>query len=187
MNERFIFSPTAITGLFVVERRPIGDARGSLERMFCAETFARHGWRGPVAQVNLTRTTTRGTLRGLHFQRGPHGESKLISCLRGAVHDVVVDLRAGSPTFLARHVEVLRAEAPRSLLVPEGLAHGFQALSDDVEMLYFHSAPHVPEAESGVSAFDPRLGLDWPLPIGEMSARDRAHPPLGEDFGGLGP
>lgn len=182
---RFVVRDTPLRGLRVVERTVRGDERGSLSRLFCASELANAGWRAPIAQVNQTITRTRGTVRGLHFQRPPHAEMKLVSCLRGAVWDVAVDLRAGSPTFLKWHAEELSAENRRAMLIPEGFAHGLQTLSDDVELLYCHSAVHAPEAEAGLDVRDVRLAITWPLPITVLSLRDASHPAIGSDFTGL--
>jgi dTDP-4-dehydrorhamnose 3,5-epimerase len=182
---RFAFSGTTIDGLQIVERKPIGDARGFLCRIFCDDELSSVGWRGGVAQINHTLTGKRGTVRGMHFQRPPHAEFKLVSCIKGEVWDVAVDLRARSPTFLQWYGEHLSAENHRALLIPAGFAHGFQALSDGVELLYCHSAPYVPAAESGLTPTDPRLGISWPLPVIEVSARDSGHPLLTKQFEGM--
>ncbi len=175
---RFTVSDTPITGLKCIERQVLGDVRGSLSRLFCAQDLAQAGWHGAIAQINLTATAKKGTVRGLHFQKSPHAEMKLVSCLRGEVWDLAVDLRANSPTFLNWHAEILSAQNYRALLIPEGFAHGFQALSDDVEMLYCHSMPYHAQADSGRNPLDPRLAIAWPLPVALLSARDRAHPLL---------
>jgi len=182
---RLDISDTPIPGLKLVRTQRLGDARGYLARLFCAEELRQAGWTSLVAQVNLSVTRHRGTIRGLHYQRPPDAEIKLVRCLRGEVWDVVVDLRSNSPTFLQWHAEVLSADNLASLLIPQGCAHGFQSLSDDVEMLYTHSAPHVPASEGGVSASEPRLAIPWPLPITEMSARDLAFPLLTKSFEGI--
>jgi dTDP-4-dehydrorhamnose 3,5-epimerase len=184
---RFAIAPLPLPGLCLVTRLPLGDSRGVLARLFCAEELGAAGWPGPVAQVNHTFTAQRGTVRGLHFQHPPHAEGKLVSCIRGEVWDVAVDLRRGSPTFLRWHAERLSADNHRALLIPPGFAHGFQALSDDVELLYCHSAPYVAEAEGGLPATDPALGITWPLPPAHLSARDGRHPPLTATFEGLTP
>lgn len=182
---RFHVTPTPLAGLMRVQRRPLGDARGFLARMFCAEELKLAGWHWPVAQINHTRTERAGTLRGLHWQNPPMAEAKLVSCLRGAVWDVAVDLRAGSPTFLQWHAENLSADNHTALLIPPGFAHGFQALEDGAELLYLHSVPHVPDCEAGADALDPRLAIAWPLPVCERSARDAGHALLGADFKGI--
>jgi dTDP-4-dehydrorhamnose 3,5-epimerase len=174
-----------LAGLKIVERQNLGDSRGFLSRMFCAEELALAGWTKPIAQINLTMTSSRGTVRGMHFQQPPHSEMKLVNCVRGVVLDVAVDLRADSPTYLKWHAEELSAENRRSFLIPEGFAHGFQTLTDDCELLYFHSVPYAPGAEGALNALDSALGISWPLEITEMSERDRRHPNLTEQFTGL--
>lgn len=182
---RFTIHELPLSGLKVVERQNLGDPRGYLSRMFCAEELAVAGWTSSIAQINLTRTLRRGTVRGMHYQRSPHAEMKLVNCLRGAVLDIAVDLRSGSPTFLQWQAEELSAENRRSMLIPEGFAHGFQTLTDDCELLYFHSVKHVPGSEGALSALDPRLDIGWPIEITEMSERDRLHPRLTDQFTGL--
>ena len=184
---RFTLCDTPLAGLKVVERQALGDARGCLARVFCAEELAPAGWQGPIAQINHTRTMRQGTVRGLHCQRSPHGEIKLVSCLRGEVFDVAVDLRRDSPTFLHWHGEVLSAANHRALLIPRGFAHGFQALTDDVELLYCHSAPHTPFTEFGLHPQDVRLAIGWPLPVTGLSARDAAQARIDPAFTGVAP
>lgn len=182
---RFSLSVLPLAGLVVVERRPLGDSRGFLARLFCTEALAAAGWCQPIAQINHTYTAKRGTVRGLHFQRPPHAEMKLVSCLRGEVWDVAVDLRADSPTFLQWHAERLSAANSRALLIPEGFAHGFQALSDDVELLYCHSAAYAAESEAGLHPLDPRLDIRWPLDVAQVSPRDVGHPLIESGFEGV--
>lgn len=182
---RFAILDTPITGLKVIERQQLGDSRGFLSRLFCADELAAAGWCKPVAQINQTCTQKQGTIRGMHFQRSPHVEMKLVACLHGAVWDVAVDLRAGSPTFMQWHAEELSAANRRALLIPEGFAHGFQTLSDECELLYLHSAPYAPEAEAGLNPKDDMLSITWPLAITEMSARDAHHPMLDHQFKGM--
>jgi dTDP-4-dehydrorhamnose 3,5-epimerase len=182
---RFVVGDTPLQGLKTVERQILGDSRGSLARLFCGDELRDAGWPGPVAQINHTVTRARGTVRGLHFQHPPHAECKLVSCLRGEVWDVAVDLRRGSPTFLRWQARTLSAENGLALLIPQGFAHGFQALTDNVELLYVHSVPHAPQAEGGLDALDPRLAIDWPLPVAERSPRDRQHAAIGAAFTGV--
>jgi len=183
---RFQIKKLPLEGLQLIQFQPVGDSRGSLLRLFCSQEL-RPVWLGAVLQVNHTRTARRGTVRGLHFQRPPHAERKLVICLRGEVWDVAVDLRAGSPTFLQWHAETLSAAEPRAMVIPEGFAHGFQTRSDDVEMLYFHSAAYRAEAEGGVSPGDPRLAISWPDPITLISERDRSFAPIEKNFQGMAP
>ena len=182
---RFKIVDLPLAGLKRVERQPIGDTRGFLTRVFCAEELKSFGWEKPVAQINHTYTQKKGTVRGLHFQNPPHAEMKLVSCIRGEVWDVAIDLRAGSPTFLQWHAEQLTAKNGRALLIPEGFAHGFQALTDNAELLYCHSSSFVATAEGGLNPNDPLLSIHWPLPVTELSSRDSAHPLLSPTFKGL--
>lgn len=176
-----------LAGLRRVQRQRLGDARGYLARLFCADDLAGAGWLRPVAQVNHSHTLRPGTVRGLHFQIPPHAEMKLVSCIRGRIFDVAVDLRSGSATFARWHSEVLDADVGGAMLLPEGFAHGFQALTADVELVYCHAQAYNVAAEGGFNALDERLGITWPLPITEMSDRDRHLPCLGIDFKGLAP
>jgi dTDP-4-dehydrorhamnose 3,5-epimerase len=182
---RLTFTQTPLPGVQLIQRHRIGDRRGFLDRLFCEESLRQAGWYSPIAQINLTYTRRRGTVRGLHFQYPPHAETKLVACLRGAIWDVAVDLRRGSPSFLSWHAEELSAENQRSLLIPEGFAHGFQAMTDDVEMLYCHSHSYAPDSEGGLHPQDQALGIHWPLPISEMSERDASHSPVHPGFEGI--
>lgn len=182
MSGRFVIAPTALRGVVVIERRPRGDDRGWFERLFCADELAAVGFGAGPVQINRTLTRRRGAVRGLHFQRPPCAEVKLISCLRGRVLDVVVDLRRGSPTFGGWAAAELSAENRRSMLAPQGCAHGFQTLEDDCELLYLHSAPHAPDAEGGVHHACQRLAIAWPEPVTALSERDAALPPLDPGF-----
>ena len=174
-----------LAGLRLVDRLRLGDARGSLSRLFCAKELATAGWRRPIAQINHTHTVHRGTVRGMHFQRPPHAEMKLVSCICGEVWDVAVDVRTGSETFLQWHAERLSADNGRALMIPEGFAHGFQALTSDVHLLYCHSAAYTAQAEDGLNAKDPMLAIAWPLGIKQLSPRDSLHPMLNEQFVGV--
>lgn len=181
----FTVATTPLAGLMLVRRQRREDLRGFFSRLFCASEMAELGWKHGVAQVNHSLTRAAGTVRGMHFQRPPQDEDKYVSCLHGAVYDVAVDLRANSPTFLRWHGDTLSAANGHSLLIPRGFAHGFQALEPDTELIYLHSAPYVADAEGGLHPGDPRLGIAWPLPLRELSARDAALPPLTAEFTGL--
>jgi len=174
-----------LSGLKRVRRALLADERGVFSRVFCAEELAPAGWHGPVVQINHSITRQRGTVRGLHYQRAPHAEMKLVSCIRGEVWDVVVDLRAGSPTFLQWHAELLRATEGAAVLIPAGFAHGFQILSDEAELIYCHSVPYVPTAEAGLHVSDARLAIGWPLPPRGLSPRDAGFARLSPDFEGV--
>ncbi|WP_301100605.1 dTDP-4-dehydrorhamnose 3,5-epimerase family protein [Propionivibrio sp.] len=184
--KRFRVTNLPLAGLKLVERQRLGDNRGSLSRLFCRDELVAAGWVKPVAQINHAVTAMRGTVRGMHFQRPPHDEMKLVSCLRGEVWDVAVDVRAHSPTFLHWHAEHLSAENGRALLIPEGFAHGLQSLTDDVELLYCHSEAYDTSSERGLNPQDERLAITWPLPITELSARDAAYRLITIEFEGVG-
>lgn len=171
----------------LVRRRPHPDTRGTFARLFCADALAGAGWTGPIAQINHSVTTTCGTVRGLHYQQAPFAEMKLVSCVRGQVWDVAVDLRRDSPTFGHWHAQALSQQSGMAMLIPHGCAHGFQALSDDAELVYCHSAPYAPQAQHGVFPGDPRLAIAWPLPMHGLSERDAALPGLSADFTGIVP
>jgi dTDP-4-dehydrorhamnose 3,5-epimerase len=172
------FLPLELPGAFLIETEPVRDERGSFARTFCAREFEEHGLDPRIAQCNVSRNARRGTLRGMHFQAPPHAEAKLVSCARGAIHDVVVDLRPGSPTWRRWAGVRLDADDGRLLYVPPGTAHGFLTLADDSTVLYQMSVAYVPEAARGVRWDDPLLAIEWPEPPLLVSARDRAFPLL---------
>jgi dTDP-4-dehydrorhamnose 3,5-epimerase len=182
---RFQFVDTPISSLKIVERTQRSDERGFLSRLFCSEELAPAGWSNPIAQINQTLTRRPGAVRGLHFQFPPYAEMKLVSCVRGEVWDVAVDVRHGSPTFLHWFGTHLSAENGRALLIPEGFAHGFQALAEDSELIYFHSRAFHAASEGGIHPEDPLIAIRWPRAIAEMSARDRGHPMLSSTFQGI--
>ena len=185
MSNHFDVLDTPLQGLKLIQRKPICDSRGYFERLFCAEELKALIPSRGVEQINHSLTAKRGTVRGLHFQYPPHAETKYVSCLRGEVFDVAVDLRQGSPSFLRWHAEILSADNHKTLVIPEGFAHGFQTLTKDCEMLYLASAAYQPTAEAGLNANDPTLAIRWPEPITEISSRDAAHPLVTGDFSGV--
>lgn len=182
---RFDFASTPLAGLILAQRQAMTDHRGFLSRFYCAEEFRAAGIDKPIAQINHSATYQRGTVRGLHFQYPPFAEAKIVSCLSGRIFDVAVDCRRDSPSFLQWHGEILSAENRKSLVVPEGCAHGFQTLTEDCELIYLSTAAYCPEAEGALNAADPFLAIDWPLPLANLSERDRGHPWLGVDFPGI--
>lgn len=185
MNSRFDLVDTSLCGLIVIQRKTIGDRRGYLERLFCEEELRMLIPGKGIAQINRTLTEKCGTVRGMHFQHPPHAETKFVTCLRGEVYDVAVDLRQGSPTFLHWYAEFLSSENHKSFVIPEGFAHGFQTLTDECEMLYFHTAAYRPDAECALHPQDTRLAIRWPLPVSGLSPRDAAHPWLTDEFVGV--
>lgn len=185
MSSPFDLFPTRLAGLTVLQRKPIGDTRGFLERLFSASVLGPLLEDRRIVQINRTLTATRGTVRGMHFQQPPHADVKFVTCLRGTIFDVAVDLRRGSPTFLQWHAEELSGTNHRTLMIPEGFAHGFQALSNDCEMLYLHTNEYAPAAEGALNSRDSRLAIAWPEPIAILSERDASHPMIGPAFEGI--
>lgn len=181
----FDIAATPLPGVMVLKRQRRGDSRGFISRLFCQQTLAGLGWSKPVAQLNHSLTAEVGTVRGLHFQYPPHAEQKLITCIQGAVWDVAVDLRPDSPSYLQWHAERLDRDNLTSLLIPEGVAHGFQVLQKDAELIYCHSAPYQPDAEGGLHPHDPALAIAWPLPVQGLSPRDSQHPFITPAFKGV--
>lgn len=178
-------TPTPIDGVIRVDTTMHTDARGAFARLYCERELASFIEHRRIVQVNLSRTSRVGAVRGMHFQYPPHCEMKLIRCVRGRVWDVAVDLRRRSSTFLKWHAEVLSPEGTAMMVIPEGCAHGFQVLEPESELLYLHTAAYAPDAESGVRVDDGRLGIAWPLPISHLSARDAAHLLLDDAFRGV--
>lgn len=171
-----IFEQTALEGAVVIRLERYEDDRGFFARSWCQREFAAHGLADRVVQVNTSYNRRRGTLRGMHWQEFPHAETKLIRCTRGALYDVIIDLRPDSPTH-RRWVGVeLSADNHDMLYVPEGFAHGFQTLSDDTEAIYQVSQYYTPGAERGACYDDPAFGIDWPLPVTSISDKDKAWP-----------
>ena len=171
-----IFTETTLRGAFIVELEPRGDERGFFARAFCQREFEAHGLKPLIAQANLSFNYRTGTVRGLHFQFPPAAETKFVRCSRGAIVDVIVDLRPESPTYL-QHVAVeLTAANRRALYVPERFAHGYQVLEDETETTYQVGEFYTPAAESGLRWSDPGLGIEWPLPVTDVSPKDAAWP-----------
>ena len=175
-----IFFETSLEGAFIVDLEPRGDERGFFARAFCRREFEARGLKPAVAQANVSFSRDRGTLRGLHFQFPPAAETKFVRCTRGALLDVIVDLRPESPTYL-QHVAVeLTAANRRAVYVPERFAHSFQTLEDDTEAMYQVGEFYAPSEESGLRYSDPRLGIAWPLPVTTISEKDGRWPLLDE-------
>lgn len=171
-----IFSPTLLPGLLLIEPEPHRDERGSFTRIWCRREFSAHGLDCEIAQSSLSFNAKRGTLRGLHFQRPPHEEVKLVRCTRGAVFDVAIDLRPLSPTYCRWQGFELSAENGAALYIPKGMAHGFETLEPESEVLYQISAFYAPEAAAGVRHDDRAFAVKWPLPVAEISEKDRSWP-----------
>lgn len=182
---RFDFIDTPIHNLKIVQRTKIEDRRGFFSRFYCSKEFLKAGVEKPVVQINQSFTAEAGCVRGFHFQFPPHAETKIVSCIKGEVFDVAVDLRVGSPTFLHWHGEILSSCNHKSLIVPEGFAHAFQTLTEDCELIYLSTSPYAQEFESALNVKDPKLAVDWPLPISTLSERDANHSFITSDFIGV--
>lgn len=182
---KIMCNKTEIEGAIECKSPRNGDERGSFSRWYCSEQIGRHIECLPFRQVNNSINLCAGTVRGLHYQLGPQREYKIVRCIRGRVLDIVVDLRQHSKTFLNKVAVELSEEDNNMLIVPPGCAHGFQVLEDDTQLLYCHTAEYLPEYESGVYIHDPILNIRWPLPITELSDRDKSLPHLSKNFTGL--
>jgi dTDP-4-dehydrorhamnose 3,5-epimerase len=175
-----IFTETRLKGAFIIDLDRKTDERGFFARVFCQQEFRERGLRTVIAQANVASNARKGTLRGMHFQFPPAAESKLVRCTRGAILDIIVDLRPESPTYL-EHISVeLNDDNMTALYVPERFAHGYQALRDGTDTSYQVGEFYTPNAEGGLRYDDPRLGLKWPLPVSVISPKDQAFRPLGE-------
>jgi dTDP-4-dehydrorhamnose 3,5-epimerase len=174
-----------ITGAAVVDAEPFVDQRGVFARFFCENELSQIIKGRHFVNVNFSRTLKKGAIRGLHFQYPPKAEMKLVRCIRGAVYDVIVDIRKDSPTFLKWCGVELSSENMKMLCIPEGLAHGFQVLEDSSEMLYLHSEFYSKEHEGALNYSDPSLTIEWPIEPTDISERDRTHKMIGDDFRGV--
>lgn len=172
-------------GVKIIERTVFSDLRGEFSRIFCIESMLGAGWNKSLSQVNFSSTSNVASIRGMHFQLMPNTEMKLVCCVKGRIFDVVVDIRKNSKTFLHWESYELSQNNKRSLLIPEGFAHGFQTLENDVEMIYFNSEKYYESTDSGLNPLDPKLGIMWPLPIGKMSEKDRLRPYVDANFKGI--
>ena len=174
------FTETELAGAFIIDLEPRADSRGYFARTYCRQEFEAHGLNATIAQANVAFSKHRGTVRGMHFQFPPYAETKLVRATRGGIIDIIVDLRPESRTYL-KHVAVeLTEDNHRALYVPERFAHGYQTLADDTETTYQMGEFYAPALEGGLSPFDPGLGLPWPLPVTEISEKDRGWSPLSD-------
>ncbi len=176
---------TKIPGVWIAESRAFTDHRGAFQRLFCADEQREIVGTRRIAQINHSLTRAIGAIRGLHYQRPPSAEMKIVRCLKGCVFDVAVDVRNGSPTFLKWTAVELSPDNHRSLIVPEGCAHGFQVLQENSELLYLHTAYYSSADEAALRYDDPQIGITWPLTPTDLSARDSSHPHLDAEFKGI--
>jgi len=166
---------TKIAGVTVIHSEPFKDNRGFFNRIFCQKELETVHPNIVIAQINHSMTKIKGSIRGMHFQYPPHAEMKIVRCIKGSIFDVAVDLRKGSPTFLQWHGEILSEVNMNALVIPEGCAHGFQSLEDNIEMIYMATSPYCKEAESGIRYDDPKVGIQWPLDRTVISEKDLSY------------
>lgn len=185
MDNRFNLIETKISDLYLLERVLINDSRGYFERLFCVSELAFILKGRSICQINHTLTHKKGTIRGMHFQNPPHTDMKLISCLKGSVFDVAIDLRPLSKTYLNWYAAILDENNHSTLVIPEGFAHGFQTLTDNCELIYLHTNNYNKESDSCINALDKKINVHWPLPITEMSIKDKEAPSITNQFKGL--
>ncbi|WP_320007363.1 dTDP-4-dehydrorhamnose 3,5-epimerase [Maridesulfovibrio sp.] len=180
-----LFKSLPLAGAYKIDVEPFSDHRGSFARLFCVKELKEIGLEKSLRQINFSSTLKAGTIRGMHYQKPPHAEVKIVRCIKGKVFDVVVDLRFDSPTFLHWHGEILSRENMRGIYIPEGFAHGFQVLEPESELIYLHTADYSPGFEGAVRYDDPCIGIEWPLEVTDISERDLQHPLVDNDFEGI--
>jgi dTDP-4-dehydrorhamnose 3,5-epimerase len=180
-----IFEETPLKGAFKIKLEPYSDDRGLFARTFCKNEFQKINHVKEFVQFNHSITKSRGTLRGMHYQLPPFTEIKLIRCVRGSVYDVIIDIREGSPTFLNYFALELSESNMLSIYVPEGFAHGFQTLEDNAQLIYHHTAYYVAGKEGGIRYNDPRVNINWPIPISMITQKDANYSLLNDNFKGI--
>ncbi len=177
-----IFTETRLKGSYLIDLEPRNDLRGWFARTYCEKEFTNIGHHKHWVQINHSFTEKAGTVRGLHFQKSPFKEVKMVRCVNGAVYDIIVDLRNNSPNYLEWFGIELSNKNNKMLYIPEGFAHGFQSLVDNTEIIYHHSEFYTPEAEDGILYNDPMLNINWPMPLTHISNRDLSYPLINADF-----
>lgn len=180
-----IFEETILQGSYIISPKILEDNRGWFTRFFCKEEFVKIGHSKEWVQMNHSFTSKKGSIRGMHFQKPPFEEIKMVRCIAGAVYDVIVDIRENSSTFLQHIGQELSASNKKMLYIPQGFAHGFQTLTDDAELIYHHTAYYTPEAEDGLNFQDPLLNIQWRLPYTEVSEKDTNHKFITNHFKGI--
>jgi dTDP-4-dehydrorhamnose 3,5-epimerase len=185
MSQKFKFMETDIKGVYVIVPKPFKDHRGMFARIFCKNEFKEIGHEKEIVNINHSATELKGSIRGMHFQYPPKAEIKIVKCIKGSIFDVAIDLRRESETFLSYHGEILSADNMKMLYVPEGFAHGFQSLEDNIEMIYYTTEFYSPEFEGGVRYNDPSIKIEWPLEVTDISDKDRKHTLKNGNFKGI--
>lgn len=176
------FIETGLQGAYTIELAPLEDERGKFARVFCKNEFSKIGHQKEFVQFNHSLNKTKGTVRGMHFQKQPHSEIKLIRCIHGAVFDVIIDLRSDSKTYLKWFAEIISSQNMKMMYIPEGFAHGFQTLEADSELLYHHTEFYNPKYEDGVNVLDKKIDIKWPKEISLLSDRDKYFPLIDKNF-----
>lgn len=185
MSQSLKITDTPLQGLSLIERNIIKDDRGEFFRVYCKEELSGVGLLNPLDQINFNTAAEKFTTKGIHFQLPPFAEEKIITCTRGEIFDVAVDLRKGSPTFLQYYSVILSDKNNLSLLIPKGFGHGWQSLKDNSSIIYLHTSSYSPDFERGVNIFDPLIGIEWPNTPAHLSKRDREFEYLTSDFAGI--
>lgn len=180
-----IFTETSLKNSYIIDIEPLADDRGWFARTYCKNEFNKIGLTQEWVQLNHSFTRQKGTIRGMHYQLPPYSEIKLVRCIAGAVYDVIIDLRIESSTFLKYFTIELSSKNRRMIYIPQGFAHGFQTLTDDSEIIYHHSQFYMPGAEGGIKYNDPKVNIEWPLPVKNISSRDNLHSLINNNFKGL--
>jgi len=183
--DRFQVVDEVLGGAKVLKIKSMQDARGSFQRLFCMQEFREFGLQGEIVNINHSVTKKRGSIRGMHFQYAPFTETKIVKCIRGAIWDVIVDVRKDSPTYLHSYGVMLHEHNDTMFYIPEGFAHGFQALEEDTEIVYFVTKYYAQEKEGSLNPFDPQLEIEWPLECADISDKDKNAPLLDANFVGL--
>ena len=183
--KNFKYLQTKLQGLYLITPKPKTDNRGYFERLFCTDEFKELGLNKPIVNINHSYSKYKGTIRGLHFQYPPFQETKIIICLKGSIYDVAIDIRKNSPTFLQWQGEILDGTLKQMFLISEGFAHGFQALENDVELLYLHTNFYSKEHESALNIQDPLLNISWPLEVTEITEKDITNKFISAEFKGI--
>jgi len=176
---------TKIVGVTIIHSEPFKDERGFFNRIFCQKELEVIRPNITIAQINHSMTKTKGTIRGMHFQNPPHAEMKIVRCVKGSIFDVAIDLRKDSPTFLQWHGEILSAENMKALVIPEGCAHGFQSLEDDIEMIYMHTQFYSKQSEGAIRFDETKINIHWPLEYTMISEKDLTYPFLPDNYEGI--
>ena len=185
MSKNIEYLKTPIADLFVLKRKVMADDRGHFFRIFCKDELKEIGLTKPLSQINLSHAKVKFTTRGFHFQYAPNAETKIVTCIRGRIFDVAVDLRAGSPTYLQWFGTILSEDNKQSLFIPEGFAHASQSLSDESSLVYLHTEAYSDKNEGGVNVNEPMISVQWPHPPQNLSARDASFPFLTSSFKGI--